>query len=46
MPIDILAGSEHLRQAIEGDVPARDVAATWDGPTALFEGARARHLLY
>jgi uncharacterized protein YbbC (DUF1343 family) len=46
MPIDILAGSEQLRHAIEADLPARDIAATWDGPTAGFETVRARHLLY
>jgi uncharacterized protein YbbC (DUF1343 family) len=46
MPIDILAGSDRLRQAIEADVPARDIAAEWDGPTRQFEEVRAGYLLY
>jgi len=46
MPIDILAGSEHLRRAIDADVPARDIAAEWDGATAEFEKVRAEYLLY
>jgi uncharacterized protein YbbC (DUF1343 family) len=46
MPIDILAGSGRLRRAIDADVPARDIAAEWDGPTGEFEKVRARYLLY
>jgi uncharacterized protein YbbC (DUF1343 family) len=46
MPIDILAGSAHLRHAIEADVPPRDIAAAWEGDTREFEKIRARYLLY
>lgn len=46
MPIDILAGSARFRQAIEADVPARDIAAEWTAPTARFEGIRKEYLLY
>ena len=46
MPIDILAGSPRLRDAIEADVPARDIAAEWEGPTLDFEKVRAEYLLY
>ncbi len=45
MPIDILSGSPRLREAIEADVPARDIAAEWDGPTAEFNRVRAEYLL-
>jgi uncharacterized protein YbbC (DUF1343 family) len=46
MPIDILAGSPRLREAIEADVPARDIAAEWEEPTAAFNRMRAGYLLY
>jgi uncharacterized protein YbbC (DUF1343 family) len=46
MPIDILAGSPRLREAIEADVPARDVAAEWELATRAFEKVRAHYLLY
>jgi uncharacterized protein YbbC (DUF1343 family) len=46
MPIDILAGSDRLRQAIEADVPARDIAGEWTGPTEEFKKVRAKYLLY
>jgi uncharacterized protein YbbC (DUF1343 family) len=46
MPIDILAGSPRLREAIEADVPARDIAAEWEGPTLEFEKVRTEYLLY
>jgi uncharacterized protein YbbC (DUF1343 family) len=46
MPIDILAGSDRLRRAIEADVPARGIAAEWEQGTREFEEARAEYLLY
>jgi len=46
MPIDVLAGSDGLRQAIEAGVPARDIAAAWDAPIREFERVRRRYLLY
>jgi uncharacterized protein YbbC (DUF1343 family) len=46
MPIDILAGSDRLRHAIEADVPAREIAAEWVEGTRAFERLRAKHLLY
>jgi uncharacterized protein YbbC (DUF1343 family) len=46
MPIDILAGSDRLRQAIEADVPARDIAGEWTSPTEEFKKVRAKYLLY
>jgi uncharacterized protein YbbC (DUF1343 family) len=46
MPIDILAGSDRLRQAIEADAPARDIAAEWEAPTARFEAMRKTYLAY
>ncbi len=46
MPIDILAGSPRLREAIEADIPARDIAAEWEEPTAAFVKLRSNYLLY
>jgi uncharacterized protein YbbC (DUF1343 family) len=46
MPIDILAGSDRLRQAIEADVPARDIAEEWEAGTREFEELRRDCLLY
>jgi uncharacterized protein YbbC (DUF1343 family) len=46
MPIDILAGSDRLRQAIDADVPARDIAAEWTAPTDEFNRVREAFLLY
>jgi uncharacterized protein YbbC (DUF1343 family) len=46
MPIDILAGSDRLRLAIDADVPARDIAAEWTGPTDEFKVVRGEYLLY
>jgi uncharacterized protein YbbC (DUF1343 family) len=45
-PIDILAGSNRLRLAVESDVPAGEIAATWEAPVARFEQIRAQCLLY
>jgi uncharacterized protein YbbC (DUF1343 family) len=46
MPIDILAGSDRLRLAIEADVPARDIADEWTGPTEEFREIRQKYLIY
>lgn len=46
MPIDILAGSARLREAIEADTPAREIAAEWTEGARDFEGLRGRFLLY
>ena len=46
MPIDILAGSDRLRHAIEADASARDIAEGWEEGTAEFEELRRGYLLY
>ncbi len=46
MPIDILAGSGRLREAIEADVPARDIAAEWTAAVDEFCAVRGAFLLY
>jgi uncharacterized protein YbbC (DUF1343 family) len=46
MPIDILAGSERLREAIEADIPPRDIAAEWTPGVDEFLDIRRRYLLY
>jgi uncharacterized protein YbbC (DUF1343 family) len=46
MPIDILAGSGRLREAIEADVPARDIAAEWSLGVEAFAAVREQFLLY
>ena len=46
MPIDILAGSDRLRQAIEADVPARKIAEEWEAGTEEFRKSRKPYLLY
>jgi uncharacterized protein YbbC (DUF1343 family) len=46
MPIDILAGSDRLREAIEADVPAREIAEEWEAGTRAFEELRRDCLLY
>ena len=45
-PIDILAGSPALREAIEAGETAEDIAAAWPAAHAAFLAARARCLLY
>jgi uncharacterized protein YbbC (DUF1343 family) len=45
-PIDILAGSSELREQIEGGVPARDIAASWQAGVAAFAALRQKYLLY
>jgi uncharacterized protein YbbC (DUF1343 family) len=46
LPIDILAGSSALREQIEGGVPVRDIAASWQPAAAEFLTLRDRFLLY
>jgi uncharacterized protein YbbC (DUF1343 family) len=46
MPIDILAGSAELRQQIEADVPAMEIAASWKADEEAFRTERERFLLY
>jgi uncharacterized protein YbbC (DUF1343 family) len=46
MPIDILAGSGVLRQQIEADVPATEIAASWKADEEAFRTERERFLLY
>ena len=46
MPIDILAGSPSLRQAIDSGASAEAIAETWPATHAPFLDARERHLLY
>jgi uncharacterized protein YbbC (DUF1343 family) len=45
-PIDILAGSSGLREAIEQAMQAREIARSWQNPVAEFRAVRERHLLY
>lgn len=46
MPIDMLAGSETLRQQIERGVPAKEIAQGWRAAVEDFLKIRARVLLY
>ncbi len=46
MPIDILAGSMHLRTQIETLVPVEEIAASWHVGVKAFEEIRERFLLY
>jgi uncharacterized protein YbbC (DUF1343 family) len=46
MPIDCLAGSPALREQIDGGVPAREIARSWDPAIAEFVKTRDRFLLY
>jgi uncharacterized protein YbbC (DUF1343 family) len=45
-PIDILAGSPALREALEGGVSAEQIAASWPSSHGPFLAARERYLLY
>ena len=46
LPIDILAGSDTLRQQIEGGMMASDIAASWRGDENGFRQLRQPYLLY
>ena len=46
MPIDILAGSTRMREAIEAGARAADIAATWQADEAAFRALRAPYLRY
>jgi uncharacterized protein YbbC (DUF1343 family) len=46
LPIDILAGSDVLRQQAESDMPIDEIAASWRDDERAFERTRARFLLY
>ena len=46
MPIDILAGSDVLRQQIESGMPIREIAGSWEDDEAAFRRLRAPYLLY
>jgi uncharacterized protein YbbC (DUF1343 family) len=45
-PIDILAGSTALRQQIDANVPAREIARSWAASVDAFMNIRERFLLY
>ena len=46
VPIDILAGSDVLRDQIESGVPVREIAASWKDDEAAFRRLREPYLLY
>lgn len=46
LPIDILAGTERVREQMDHDVPASEIAAGWAPGIADFEETRRRFLLY
>ena len=46
LPIEILAGSRTLRQQIEEDTPAQQIAESWAEDEALFRKVREPYLLY
>jgi uncharacterized protein YbbC (DUF1343 family) len=46
MPIDILAGSDALRQQIEAGVSAPEIASGWAADEAAFGKLRQKYLLY
>lgn len=43
---DRLIGGPAVREAIEGGVPADEIAAQWSAEEAAFDSARRQHLLY
>lgn len=45
-PIDILAGSSALREQIDADASAEEIARAWEPGVADFEATRRRFLLY
>jgi uncharacterized protein YbbC (DUF1343 family) len=46
MPVDILAGGESLRTAVEQGTAPRSLAASWQSGLEAFRAARQAHLLY
>jgi uncharacterized protein YbbC (DUF1343 family) len=46
LPIDILAGSDQLRRQIEEDVPAVEIARSWQREEDEFRQRRQRFLMY
>jgi uncharacterized protein YbbC (DUF1343 family) len=46
MPIDILYGSSALRDRDPAQVPARELARSWEAPVAMFDRIRRKFLLY
>lgn len=46
MPIDILAGSPRLREAIDAGARAEEIAREWEAGIAAFKTLRANFLLY
>jgi uncharacterized protein YbbC (DUF1343 family) len=46
LPIDILAGSDVLRQQIEREMPIREIAESWTEDEQAFARLRQRFLLY
>jgi uncharacterized protein YbbC (DUF1343 family) len=46
LPIDILAGSDRLRNQIEGDLPPQQIAESWRGDEEEFRRIRKPYLLY
>jgi uncharacterized protein YbbC (DUF1343 family) len=46
MPIDMLAGSDFLRKAVEGGMDPGEIERAWDGELAAFGEARRTYLLY
>jgi uncharacterized protein YbbC (DUF1343 family) len=46
LPIDILAGSDALRQQIESDLPPQRMAESWHRDEEDFRGVREGYLLY
>jgi uncharacterized protein YbbC (DUF1343 family) len=46
LPIDILCGTDHVRQAIEQGRSPRELAAEWSRERQVFRRRRARYLLY
>lgn len=45
-PFDVLAGSGGLREQLESEVPARDIARSWEAPVAAFMKVRQQFLMY
>ena len=45
-PFDILAGSSELREQIEQNVPAREIARSWEAGVRAFLKIRERFLMY